>query len=58
MRVQHLVRPGMERGDNPYHYVIVNVDGERMSLEVRSVDWGEGYAPYRSNRAVLGDSVP
>lgn len=58
MRVQHLVRPGMERGDNPYHYVIVNVDGECMSLEVRSVDWGEGYAPYRSNRAVLGDGVP
>ena len=58
VRVQHLVRPGMERGDNPYHYVIVNVDGERMSLEVRSVDWGEGYAPYRSNRSVLGDSVP
>lgn len=56
--MQHLVRPGMERGDNPYHYVIVNVDGERMSLEVRSVDWGEGYAPYRSNRSVLGDSVP
>ncbi|MFA6165682.1 MAG: metallophosphoesterase [Gemmatimonadaceae bacterium] len=57
-RVQHLVRPGPEPGDNPYHFVIVHVDGDRMSLEVQSVDWGTGYAPYRSNRAVLRDSVP
>ncbi|MDP2958242.1 MAG: metallophosphoesterase [Longimicrobiales bacterium] len=57
-RVEHLVRPGPERGDNPYHFVVVHVDGERMWLEVESVDWGSGYAPYRSNRAVLRDSVP
>lgn len=58
VRVSHLVRPGPERGDNPYHFVIVHVDGEEISLEVRSVDWGSGYAPYRSNRAVLKDGVP
>jgi hypothetical protein len=29
-----------------------------MWLEVESVDWGVGFAPYRSNRAVLRDSVP
>lgn len=58
VRVEHLVVPGPDRGDNPYHYVIVSVDGDRFSLEVRSVDWGSGYAPYRSNRAVLRDSVP
>lgn len=57
-RVQHLVRPGPEPGDNPYHFVIVHVDSDRISLEVQSVDWGTGYAPYRSNRAVLRDSVP
>ncbi len=57
-RVQHLVRPGPEPGDNPYHFVVVHVDGDRISLEVQSVDWGTGYAPYRSNRAVLRDSVP
>ena len=57
-RVQHLVRPGPEPGDNPYHFVIVHVDGDRISLEVQSVDWGTGYAPYRSNRAVLRDSLP
>lgn len=57
-RVDHLVRPGMERGDNPYHFVVVHVDGDRISLELQAVDWGTGFAPYRSNRAVLRDSVP
>ena len=57
-QVRQLVRPGPWRGDNPYHYVIVHVDGERLSLEVLSVDWGRGFAPYTSNRAVLADSVP
>jgi hypothetical protein len=57
-RVQQLVRPGPERGDNPYHYVIVYVNGERLSLQVVSVDWGSGYSPYRSNRATLSDSLP
>lgn len=54
-RVQHLVRPGPERGDNPYHYVIIHVNGDDLSLQVLSVDWGQGYSPYRSNRAVLSD---
>lgn len=58
VRVQQLVQPSVDRGANPYHFVIVHVDGERMSLEIRSVDWGTGFAPYRSNRAVIGDTVP
>jgi hypothetical protein len=57
-RVQHLVRPGMERGDNPYHYVVVHVDGTNIWLEVIGVDWGRGYQPYRSSRATLSDSIP
>jgi hypothetical protein len=57
-RVEHLVRPGMDAGDNPYHFVVVNVDGGRMWLEVLSVDWGAGFAPYRSNRAVLRVTLP
>jgi 3',5'-cyclic AMP phosphodiesterase CpdA len=55
--VQHLVRPGMQPGDNAYHYVVVHVDGARMWIEVIGVDWGRGYAPYRSNRATLSDST-
>jgi 3',5'-cyclic AMP phosphodiesterase CpdA len=56
-RVQQLVQPGPWRGDNPYHYVIIHVDGEQLSLQVLGVDWGQGYAPYRSNRAALRDSL-
>jgi 3',5'-cyclic AMP phosphodiesterase CpdA len=57
VRVQHLVKPGMEPGDNAYHFVVVHVDGPRMWLEVIGVDWGRGYLPYRSNRATVRDSV-
>ncbi|MEX2153871.1 MAG: metallophosphoesterase [Gemmatimonadaceae bacterium] len=56
VRIQHLVRPGMELGDNAYHYVVVHVDGPRMWLEVIGVDWGRAFAPYRSNRATLSDT--
>ena len=56
-RVSHLVRPGPQPGDNPYHYTVVHVDGARVWLEVIGVDWGAGYAPYRSNRSALGDTV-
>ena len=55
-RVSHLVRPGEKAGDNPYHYTVVHVDGARVWIEVIGVDWGVGFAPYNSNRSVLGDS--
>ena len=57
VRVEHLVKPGMDRGENPYHFLVVHVDGARVWHEVVSVDWGTGFAPYRSNRATLGDTV-
>lgn len=53
--LQHLVKPGVERGSNPYHYVIVRVDGDRIDMEVQSVDWGAGFSPYRSNKVELRD---
>jgi Calcineurin-like phosphoesterase len=55
VRLQHLVRPGMEPGDNAYHYVVVHVDGPQVWLEVIGVDWGRNYQPYRSARTTLGD---
>ena len=58
VRLEHVVRPGAEEGDSPYHYVVVHVDGEMMWLEVIGVDWGRSFAPYRSARAVLGDGGP
>jgi hypothetical protein len=31
------------------------VDGTRIDVEVVAVDWGRGFAPYRSNGATLTD---
>ena len=56
-RVTHLVRPGSKAGDNPHHYTVVHVDGDRVWLEVIGVDWGAGFAPYQSNRSILGDTL-
>jgi 3',5'-cyclic AMP phosphodiesterase CpdA len=53
--VQQLVRPGPEPGDTPHHFVVVHVDGDRLSLEVVGVDWGAGFAPYRSRGTSLVD---
>jgi hypothetical protein len=56
--LERLVKPGFEPGDNPYHYVLVQVDGEELRLEVIGVDWGRNFQPYRSNRADLQDPKP
>ena len=54
--LQHLARPSSEPGANPFHYVVVHVEGGRISLEVIGVDWGKAFEPYRSNAASLQDS--
>jgi len=48
----------VDPGANPFHFVIVHVDGDRISLEVVGVDWGRNFAPYRSNGVVMQDKVP
>lgn len=53
-RVEHLVRPGPNPGDNPYHFLVVHVDGARVWADVVGVDWGRNYQPYRSARTPLG----
>jgi hypothetical protein len=53
--LEHLVKPGMNPGDNPYHFVIVRVDGNRLAMEVVGVDWGRTYRPYRSNTVEFAD---
>ncbi len=55
VRLEHLVRPGDTPGQNPYHYVVVHVDGPHVTLEVVGVDWGRGFQPYRSARTSLSD---
>jgi hypothetical protein len=53
--LERIAKPGFEPGDNPYHYVLVQVDGDRIRLEVIGVDWGRNFQPYRSRRADLWD---
>lgn len=54
--LDHVVRPGMNPGDNPYHFLLVQVDGDRIRLEIIGVDWGRGFQPYRSNSTELRDA--
>jgi hypothetical protein len=56
--LQHLAKPSSDPGANPFHYVVVHVDGDRFSIEVVGVDWGKGFAPYRSSTATLSDPRP
>jgi len=56
LSLEHLARPDDDPGANPFHYVIVHVDGTRIDVEVVAVDWGRNFAPYRSRGAVLADS--
>jgi hypothetical protein len=53
--VQQLVRPGPEPGDTPHHYLVAQVDGDRVRVDVVGVDWGTGFSPYRSRGAPLYD---
>ncbi len=55
--LEHLVRPGPDRGDTPYHYLIVRVDGDQIDLEVIGVDWGADFKPYRSRKSALRDDL-
>ena len=41
--LEQLARPGIDAGDNPYHFVIVQVDGDKLRLEVVGVDWGRSF---------------
>jgi hypothetical protein len=45
VRVEHVMRPGLTPEENPHHFVVIQVDGNRLSLEVVSVG-PKAYAPY------------
>jgi 3',5'-cyclic AMP phosphodiesterase CpdA len=53
--LEHLVKPGIEPGSTPYHFLIVRVDNERLDMEVHGVDWGAGFRPYRTSAVELRD---
>ncbi|MEI9812428.1 MAG: metallophosphoesterase [Acidobacteriota bacterium] len=54
VRLEHLVKPSPDAGGNPYHFVLVRVDGDKVDLEVMGADWGVGFQPYRTNQTALG----
>ncbi len=53
--LDRIAKPAYEPGEGAYHYVLVQVDGDRISLEVIGVDWGRNFQPYRSSKADLSD---
>lgn len=34
VRVEHLIKPGVQEADNPHHFVVFEVDGDRIWLQV------------------------
>ncbi len=53
VKVEHLVKPNVDPGQNPYHFVVVRVDGNSLDVEVIGVDFGRNFQPYRSNKMSL-----
>jgi hypothetical protein len=59
VRVEHLMKPGPTPADNPHHFVVIRVDGSRLSLEVVAVGVGpEGYAPYGGRATIDLNDAP
>ncbi|HEV7994572.1 MAG TPA: metallophosphoesterase [Gemmatimonadaceae bacterium] len=56
--LEHLAKPAIDPGANPFHYVVVHVDGSRLWVEVIAADWGRGFAPYHFSAATLTDGAP
>ena len=52
VRVEHLMRPGPSVADNPHHFLIIEVDGDRLSIEVVAPGVGK-YAPYNGRSHII-----
>ena len=48
--VEHVAKPGLTLADNPHHFVVIQVDGDRLSLEV--VGSGAVLAPYNGRSRI------
>lgn len=57
LRVQHIVTPGPLNADNPHHFVVVQVDGDQLSVEVVGIG-PTPFAPFGGrSRIVLSDRI-
>jgi hypothetical protein len=45
VRIEHLVKPGRSVEENPHHFLVVQVDGSNLSLDVIAIG-DRPYAPY------------
>jgi calcineurin-like phosphoesterase family protein len=52
IRLEHLMKPGEGAATNPHHFVLIRVDGDRLSVEV--IGTGDTpYAPYSGGRSKI-----
>jgi hypothetical protein len=55
VRVEHLAKPGPAIEDNPHHFIVVRVDGDRLSIEAVGIGPTE-FKPYKGKtRVTLND---
>ena len=52
VRVEHLMKPGMTIAENPHHFVVIQVDGAALSLEVIAAG-GAPYTPYHGGLSTI-----
>jgi hypothetical protein len=50
VEIEHLAKPGLTPADCPFHFVIIQVDGDRLSVEV--VSSGAPLAPYNGRSRI------
>jgi hypothetical protein len=56
VRIEHLLTPSRRTEGNPLHFMVIRVDGDKLSLEVVGVDAGPTiYMPYRRPRVELDE---
>jgi len=56
LRVDHLVKPGTAN-ENPHHFVVIQVDGDRLSVEVVGTAPAP-FTPYNGkSKLALSDSA-
>jgi 3',5'-cyclic AMP phosphodiesterase CpdA len=53
--LEHLVKPGPQDALSPHHFVVVRMNGDRLSLHVIGVDAGTTFAPYGTADVELQD---
>jgi hypothetical protein len=56
VRLEHLARPGARVEENVHHFVVVQVDGDRLSLQVIGTG-ATPFLPYGRERLELADRV-